>query len=361
MDSETSGAEVKVPSELDSSNSVNKNGQDLVFTGSGKEFFGIWIINVVLSICTLGIYSAWAKVRTKRYFYGNTVLAGSSFAYVANPIAILKGRLIAGSVFVVYSIVSSMEPELGLLLFLFGMLVLPAIIVRSLKFRFRNTEYRGMRFDFKGTTAQAYATYLLGYVVVGITLGLAYPWWARKQSVYLMGGTAFGQSRFVCVARLGVFYKRAMVVVGGFVFIMSVSFLFIYSATEVLAPEGAAQPSLLVSSVPLLFMFFTFVFLANWIAHTTNHVIDNTTLEKITFKSRLTGIGLFRLWFGNLFLLGWSLGLATPWVMVRNARYRIEHTSVVAGDVDALIASRTQPVSSLSDEMAELFDVDLGI
>jgi uncharacterized membrane protein YjgN (DUF898 family) len=42
------------------------------FTGGASEYFGIWIVNVLLSILTLGIYSAWAKVRNKRYFYGNT-------------------------------------------------------------------------------------------------------------------------------------------------------------------------------------------------------------------------------------------------------------------------------------------------
>ncbi len=31
------------------------------FSGRGSEFFGIWIVNVLLSILTLGIYSAWAK------------------------------------------------------------------------------------------------------------------------------------------------------------------------------------------------------------------------------------------------------------------------------------------------------------
>ena len=60
------------------------------FHGQGSEFFRIWIVNLVLTILTLGIYSAWAKVRTKRYFYGNTELAGDRFDYLASPIAILK-------------------------------------------------------------------------------------------------------------------------------------------------------------------------------------------------------------------------------------------------------------------------------
>ena len=37
----------------------------LRFTGQAGEYFSIWIVNVCLSIVTLGIYSAWAKVRRK--------------------------------------------------------------------------------------------------------------------------------------------------------------------------------------------------------------------------------------------------------------------------------------------------------
>jgi glutaredoxin len=38
------------------------------FTGNSKEYFGIWIVNTLLRIITLGIYSPWAKVRKRRYF-----------------------------------------------------------------------------------------------------------------------------------------------------------------------------------------------------------------------------------------------------------------------------------------------------
>lgn len=53
------------------------------FFGKTMEFWGIWIVNGLLSIITLGIYSAWAKVRTHQYFYGNTELDGHRFSYLA--------------------------------------------------------------------------------------------------------------------------------------------------------------------------------------------------------------------------------------------------------------------------------------
>ena len=60
------------------------------FTGSGSEYFRIWIVNLILSVVTLGIYSAWAKVRRLEYFYRNTRVAGASFDYHGRPLAILK-------------------------------------------------------------------------------------------------------------------------------------------------------------------------------------------------------------------------------------------------------------------------------
>ena len=79
------------------------------FTGSGGEYFRIWIVNLLLSVVTLGIYSAWAKVRRMRYFYGNTQLAGDVFEYHGQPRQILKGRLIAFGMFLVYLVVSAVS------------------------------------------------------------------------------------------------------------------------------------------------------------------------------------------------------------------------------------------------------------
>ena len=92
--------------------------EQFVFTGAAREFFGIWIVNLFLSIITLGIYSAWATVRKKRYMYGHTWLAGANFEYHGDPIAILKGRVIAFLAFAAYSATNYFMPKLaiGLLL-----------------------------------------------------------------------------------------------------------------------------------------------------------------------------------------------------------------------------------------------------
>jgi len=80
---------------MDVENPVERKRYPVSFTGNGNEFFTIWIVNILLTVVTLYIYSAWAKVRTKRYFYGNTVVDGSSLEYHAKPLQILVGRLVA--------------------------------------------------------------------------------------------------------------------------------------------------------------------------------------------------------------------------------------------------------------------------
>jgi Zn-dependent protease with chaperone function len=71
------------------------------FKGNGSEYFRIWVVNILLSVVTLGIYSAWAKVRRKQYFYGNTRVNGAGFEYLGSPAKILKSRLIVGGLLVI--------------------------------------------------------------------------------------------------------------------------------------------------------------------------------------------------------------------------------------------------------------------
>src|SRR5579862_8890456 len=78
--------------------------EQLQFTGKGGEYFGIWIVNLLLTLVTLGIYSPWAKVRKMHYFYRNTQLAGSSFDFHGSPVRILVGRAIAIVMFSEYNV-----------------------------------------------------------------------------------------------------------------------------------------------------------------------------------------------------------------------------------------------------------------
>ncbi len=167
-----------------------------VFTGKGEEYFKIWIVNVFLTIVTLGIFSAWAKVRTKRYFYGNTFIDNASFEYLADPIKILKGRLIAAAFFIVYAVSDYVSIELGLACFAILIFATPWIVMKAARFRNRNSAWRGIRFSFEGNLVGAAMSYLVWPFVAIVSLGFLSPFIVRSQTQYIIGQSRFGGEDF---------------------------------------------------------------------------------------------------------------------------------------------------------------------
>jgi uncharacterized membrane protein YjgN (DUF898 family) len=86
---------------------------------------------------TLGIYSAWAKVRRLRYFYGSTVLDGQSFEYHGRPLAILKGRLVVFAVYVVFLVITQIWPLAVFLMIPIAIFAVPWIVVKARLFQMR--------------------------------------------------------------------------------------------------------------------------------------------------------------------------------------------------------------------------------
>jgi uncharacterized membrane protein YjgN (DUF898 family) len=94
--------------------------QHFRFHGTASEYFGIWIVNILLTIVTLGLYSPWAKVRRLRYFYGNTEFVQRRFDFTGVPVKILMGRLIALGLYFAISIASNLSTTATLV----GLLIL---------------------------------------------------------------------------------------------------------------------------------------------------------------------------------------------------------------------------------------------
>ncbi|MEQ1598096.1 MAG: YjgN family protein [Methylotenera sp.] len=179
----------------------------IVFQGKASEYFGIWIVNLLLSLVTFGIYSAWAKVRRKKYFYNNTLIDNVGFDYHAKPISILKGRIVAFVLFALYVYGKGSSPILAGVLFLLFFLALPWLIVRGSIFNARNTSHRGLRFDFVGTTGNAAKVFIGLPLLTFLTLGLIVPYAAHEKNQFLMNNHRFGLSQFDMSRVVKGFYK----------------------------------------------------------------------------------------------------------------------------------------------------------
>src|SRR3989442_1643238 len=171
------------------------------FTGTAAEYFRIWIVNLFFTLATLGIYSAWAKVRKRRYFYGSTRLDGDSFDCLGSRKAILNGLIIAVAIFAIYALAGELYPQSRYAFWAVGVLAFPWLVVRALAFNSRNSAYRGLRFNFEATTKQAARVYIGMLAVVILTAGLAFPWFMARQKAFVVSLHAFRPQAHAAVLR----------------------------------------------------------------------------------------------------------------------------------------------------------------
>ena len=342
------------------------------FTGNGAEYFRIWIVNLALTIVTLGIYSGWAKVRRLEYFYRNTRLGGSGFDYHGNPIAILKGRAIGLVFFAMYSVAARLGPWYFVASLAIIAAVMPFLLNRALRFRAANSSFRGMRFGFHGTVAGAYRVFLLWPILAGLSLFTLAPLAHQRIKQYQHGNASYGKSRFSidvgAAPFYGIYVAAFLLIMGaviGMMIVLAVTMMFIMIASGGKPPTEPGQlgaPFVIGMVVYLVGIFAAQAFVT---CRVQNLVWNATKLGgDHRFTSTLRPGPLFRLLAGNAIATVLTLGLFTPFAQVRTARFLIDAMSMSspdgAAELDTFAADETQDVSAFGEESAGLFDIDIA-
>lgn len=359
---------------MDSQSNTSVGPAPVTFTGTTHEYFRIWIVNMALTIVTLGVYSAWAKVRKLRYFYGNTTVADGQFDYHARPQAILFGRLIAVGMLAAYWASGYVSVWAPLVVIALIFLVSPWLIVRSRIFQMRNTSYRGLRFNFAPNYTGAMSAYWGGLALTVVTLGLGLPSALFMRNRFAIDNTAFGQTNFKLTTTSGPFYSVYWKTVGvallGFILAMlliaGLTFL-IGGATiadpDVLAetPEAALPAAMeMVILLPILVVYLG-IFVYSQVRY-RNLVWNRTGLGGNTFVSTFSVRQMCWLYLSNIAAIVFSLGLLTPWAQIRMAKYRAEHTEInLADDWQSYVAAHNAPGSAMGDELGDAFDVGIDV
>lgn len=339
------------------------------FTGNAKEWFGIWIVNLLLSIITIGIYSAWAKVRAKKYFYGNTFVDGRNFDYHATGGQILKGRLIVIAAIIVFQIIVTIAPVLGLILALGLIVLFPWLITRAMMFNARMSSFSNVRFNFVGTYGRAAMVYLLYPILCALTLYTTFPILDRTVKRFAIDNHRLGTARFQMDAPLGTFYKAAGLALLWVIAVMVAASLTIGSAMF-LTPDVLANLEHDPSAVISIMLTFYAVFFIGFIpaafiyqALTRNAIYNGTTLTGgHTLRSDVSPTQLFWIALSNMIVVVLTLGLMLPWAQVRMARYLAAHTGVVLGSsLDDFIGTEQEKATALGDAYSDIEGIDVGL
>ncbi|MBM7073282.1 DUF898 domain-containing protein [Shewanella sp. 202IG2-18] len=337
------------------------------FTGKSGEFFKIWIVNILLTILTLGIYSAWAKVRTNQYLHGHTKLEGHSFKYLATPLQILKGRILAVIVFLLFSFLSTVNPLFSVLLTLLLLCATPWLIVQGLKFSMRMTAYRNIRFSFEGKIGDVVVNFIVLPILSVFTLYLILPWVFQRMDKFIFDNITYGGKKFNLKTDVGQYFVAALTALA-FVIIAIIAIAVVGGVAAFQMVGLGESEEIGTAAIMAIFGLYAVMFALYFVAFAIyramilKHITDSLEIESIaTFSTDMKVVDYIFLSITNSLMLIASFGLAYPITVVRKNRFIASHLSVeLTEDADKLVNTVDGKDAAFGEEAAGLFDADLS-
>ena len=148
------------------------------FTGSGSDYFKLWLSNLLLTIVTLGIYTPWARRRRIQYFFRNTEVGPDPLDFTASSRSMVTSFVLVALVYGLIQVMSSqgLNTAVGGVTLLIAAAT-PWLWRSAMRFRMGNTTWRGLPFVFQATTRETYtaAWPLLGGAALVAVLSLLLP------------------------------------------------------------------------------------------------------------------------------------------------------------------------------------------
>lgn len=340
------------------------------FHGSARDYFGIWIVNTLLKIVTAGIYSAWAKVRKRCFFYGSTTLHDQPFEYLADPMALFKGWLIAAAAFILYSIGTRISPILSGVIALIVFLAFPWLVVRSRIFNAANSSYRNIRFGFLPAYRQAYMVFVGLPILTALSFGMLAPYMLYRQKKFVVENSSYGSTPFTFTAAVKDFYILSLKVAFGFIIVFGLMGIILgmtgsgslVSSTSTGRDIGALRGLAVIPIVALPLVYFIMMVYGQ--TAMANLSWNGTRIANGSFRSTLRTRDMALLFVTNALAIMFSLGLMVPWATVRLARYRFERLELeTTGGLDDVVAAAGNgaAVGAAGDEIGDVFSMPVDI
>lgn len=371
------------------------------FSGRTGEYFQIWLVNTALTLASVGLYMPWARVRTRRYFLGNIRLQESGLDYQANPRAMFFGWVVIGLGFTLLSscgdlltmgltsavqllvkdswIVPLLSAGVVGVILLIQLGALTWLQVQSLRYNSSKISFRNLRFGFGSVEARfklwkEMLILLMLWFLVPISLGLLQPYAAWRWRRFLIRHRRFGTTPFAFTAKPSDFRRlhlRALpLLLPAIASIATLLLSVALAINKVISTPGVTAPSLIssviltviaiamaIASIPLLLIW------SCWLeARAAILTWRCTHLGELRFACAWRARDLIKLRLQHGLALVFSLGLAWPWVRIRETRYRLQRISVSpAKALDGFLAGEQERISALAEGSFAMDDAMDGL
>ncbi|MDA7599619.1 YjgN family protein [Alphaproteobacteria bacterium] len=353
----------------------------LEFTGTASQLFGIQMLNLFLIIITLGVWTPWARVRRRRFFFNNTTILGEGIDYTATGFTLFKGWAIVSLLLIAFYTL----PFLGVPFAQEGLAVLllpayPWVINRSLRFNAQNTAWRDVRFNFKGSYLGS-LWYLFLLPIIGVfSLGLLLPLASKAMREYIARNYAFGTASFSSNAGVAAYYGAGVKSVLLFILMSAALFAAIWGVltgftdinlTILIEHTGNDNQGNIADGAPISMSIATFVPFAlvamllitttYYRALTRNIMVGALRLDGgVKFRSTISGSILAWITISNIVLTIVTVGLLWPWAQVRRHRFMTESTEIrPINDLKGFIDKERAAGNAVGDAFGEAGNIDI--
>ena len=303
------------------------------FHASGGTFFGIVLVNTLLTFVTLGIYYPWARAKVLKYFYSETEFIGNRFEFHGTGKEMFKGFIKVILVFIaIYAIAiggAAMKmPLLILLIYPIILAIIPFAIHGAARYRLSRTSWRGIHFGYHGDLKELCGLFFKNLGLTIITLGIYGPWMSVNLHRYVEGHSRIGNAQ--------------------------VQF------------DGDGTDFFILNLKGYLLSLITLgIYLPWYITSIHKFYIEHTSLEQngnfYRFRTNITGGGFFVLSLVNALLVIFTLGIGYSWVVVRTMRFYMENLELDGGfNPDILVQTEEEYTNATGDDMLSMFDIPLA-
>jgi uncharacterized membrane protein YjgN (DUF898 family) len=316
---------------------MNSSTATFRYHGTGGSLFGLAFVNGLLTMCTLGIYSFWAKNKVREFHYSHTEMDGDRFAYHGTGGELFSGALKASGIMIVLGLLFSILTALlgggaspavtvaiGATFYVGIGLLICFAINNARRYRLSRSSWRGIRFSFHGDSAEFLKMMVKGTLLSIVTLGFYTPYFQNQRRAFLVNNARFGTEPFM--------YKA--------------------DGSELMGEYIKA----VLLTIPTLGLYWLW-----YAAFKHRYFWGNTTMRGGRFRSSVTGGELLKLHFVNALLVFFTFGVGMAWAITRTQSFWNDNMAL-HGTVDwASIQQRAQEAAATGEGLAESFDVDVSI
>jgi uncharacterized membrane protein YjgN (DUF898 family) len=352
----------------------------LQYDGRIGQLYGIFVVNLLLTIITLGIFRFWAKTRWRRYFWSHMTFQGERLEYTGRGGELFLGFLMALGILIGLVIVAGVlsyalrqiHPTLGYvpMIALYVTILVLAFAARfsAQRYRLSRTLWCGIRGGMRGS-ALAYGVWSLLYtLLLPITLFQLLPWTQIRLAERRINASRLGSVPLSFQGHARSLYLPFVATLAGTVVLFAAIAAVVWGIVAPgIAPylghsndprlAAAMHRVLPVVIVGLVAFSMGAALIGCWYsALFTRHVVGNTRFAELPLQSSVTGPALLWLLLGNGLIALFTLGLGLPIVLHRSMHF-LADTLHITGSLDlAGLHQNTLAMPRTGEGMLQLLD-----